>query len=141
MTTARERLARVRASAGASPMARWLGFSAALESDEIIYNLAFDDKHIGNAMIRALHGGAIAAFLELSAQCALQAHLGENASIATVNIDIDYLRSSHAEDMKARAVILRAGRRMAFVEATGWQQDEAKPVAKARFRMRIGEDA
>ena len=137
MTNDQKSLARTSAYSDASPMARWLGFSVAMEGDEAIYSLAFDDKHIGNAMIRALHGGAIAAFLEFSAQCALRTRLGEGAAIATVNADIDYLRSSRAEDMKARVTILRAGRRMAFVEATGWQQDETKPVATARFRISV----
>ena len=68
MTNGQKSLARTSAYSDASPMARWLGFSVAMEGDEAIYSLAFDDKHIGNAMIRALHGGAIAAFLGLSAQ-------------------------------------------------------------------------
>ena len=90
-------------------------------------------------MIGALHGGAIAAFLEFSAQAALSARLGGGQPVATVNCDVDYLRSAKAQDMKARVRFTRIGRRLAFVEALGWQKDEASPVAAARFRFRLGE--
>lgn len=120
-----------------SNMAQWLGFSVAADAGEPVYSLAFDEQHIGNPAIRALHGGAIAAFLEFSAQYALLQNLPAGATLNTVNLDVDYLSSSRPEDMKARVKILRVGRRLAFVEATGWQQDENRPVATARFRFRI----
>ncbi len=119
-------------------IAGWLGFSASEDNDGLVYALAFDEKHIGNPLIRALHGGVIGAFLEVAAQCELAAAIGPDAKIRTVNMDIDYLTSSRAQPMTARASITRMGRRLAFVEATGWQASEAKPVAKSRLRMRIG---
>lgn len=121
-----------------SPIANWLGFSAREENEERIYSLAFNEQHIGNPAIRALHGGAIASFLEFAAQCELLGALPKNAPIKTVNVDIDYLASSRAQDMHARARVLRMGRRIAFVEAEGWQDSEDRPVAKARVRIRIG---
>jgi len=114
-----------------------LGFSITENGGAPLYTLAFDEKHIGNPAIRALHGGVIATFLEFSAQCALLEDLPDGATVNTVNIDIDYMASARAEDMKARVKILRAGRRLAFVEATGWQHDETRPVATARMRFRI----
>jgi uncharacterized protein (TIGR00369 family) len=125
--------------AAAAPIAAWLGFSAEAERDDVVFALAFDERHIGNKLIRALHGGAIASFLEFSAQAALHAHFGGARSLATVNADIDYLSSARAEGMKARVRFTRIGRRLAFVEAVGWQRDEASPVAAAHFRFRIGE--
>jgi len=122
----------------ASPIADWLGFSF-IETDEgLVYTLAFDEKHIGNPAIRALHGGAVATFLEVAAQCELAAQRDDGAILKTINIDIDYLASSRAQDMQGRASVTRLGRRIAFVEATGWQGDQDRPVAKARFRIRIG---
>ena len=134
------KLARIRAFAEGAPMARWLGFSAALEDGDILYRLAFDERHIGNVMIRAMHGGAIAAFLEFAAQSALAAELDETAPQRTIGSDIDYLASAGAVDLFARVTLTRVGRRMAFVEAVGWQEDEARPVAAARFRFRLGVD-
>ncbi len=123
-----------------SAIAGWLGFSAKEDGGGLVYALAFDEKHIGNPLIRALHGGVIAAFLEVAAQCEVAAKLGGGASVKTVNLDIDYLTSSRAQPMQARARITRMGRRLAFVEATGWQASEEKPVAKAQFRLRIGSE-
>ncbi len=125
--------------AAAAPIARWLGFSAAVSEGDTLFTLAFDERHIGNKLIRALHGGAIAAFLEFSAQATLYARLGGERDITTINSDTDYLRSAKAQDMKARVNILRLGRRLAFIEAKGWQKDETAPVAVARFRFRLGD--
>lgn len=130
-------LALIEDYAKAAPIAGWLGFSAAAEKDDVIFTLAFAKRHIGNAQIRALHGGVIAAFLEFSAQAALHAQLGGERATLTVNADVDYLASGRAQDMKARAAFTRIGRRLAFVEVVGWQKDEASPVAAARFRFRI----
>ncbi|MEM9619558.1 MAG: PaaI family thioesterase [Pseudomonadota bacterium] len=124
----------------ASPIASWLGFSASHFGEQNIYRLAFDEKHIGNPAIRALHGGAIATFLEVAAQCELVGGLDTGASIKTINADINYLASSRAQAMEGSATITRLGRRIAFVEATGWQQSADRPVAKGMFRFRIGTD-
>lgn len=123
-----------------SAIASWLGFSASLVGDQNIYRLAFDEKHIGNPAIRALHGGAIATFLEFAAQCELVSKLDAGASIKTINADINYLASSRAQTMEGSATITRLGRRIAFVEATGWQQSADRPVAKGMFRFRVGTD-
>lgn len=122
--------------AEAAPVSKWLGLSVT-EDDGAVFTLAFDERHIGNKLIRALHGGAIAAFLEFSSQAALYARLGGARNIKTINIDMDYLTSARAMDMKARVTFTRIGRRLAFVEAKGWQKDEAAPVASGRFRFRL----
>ena len=132
-------LALIKQFVDAAPVSRWLGFSAASDNDDLVFQLSFAEHHIGNALIRALHGGAIAAFLEFSAQAALHAQINGDLSITTVNTDIDYLTSARAQDMKSRVKFLRIGRRLAFVEATGWQKSEATPVAVARFRFRLGD--
>ncbi len=116
----------------ASPIAQWLDVSA---DGEDACHLSFHERHIGNPAIRAIHGGVVEAFLEVTAQCALSAATDADTLPQTVNADIDYLRSSRAEDMHARAKVTRLGRRVAFVEAEAWQQDEAAPVAVARFRL------
>ncbi|OFX04837.1 MAG: hypothetical protein A3E78_04995 [Alphaproteobacteria bacterium RIFCSPHIGHO2_12_FULL_63_12] len=115
--------------ASRAAMATWLGFQASGE-EEIVFRLTFNESHIGNPAIRALHGGVIAAFLELSMQADLFATSG--AAISTANISIDYLSSSRPEDMTGRVRLLRQGRRIAFMEASGWQADETRLVAVAR---------
>jgi uncharacterized protein (TIGR00369 family) len=118
-----------------APLAGWLGFKAS-GSEETIFQLTFNDTHIGNPAIRALHGGVIASFLELSMQADLFARTG--AVISTANISIDYLSSSRPENMTGRVRLLRQGRRLAFMEASGWQADETRLVAVARACFTLG---
>lgn len=121
--------------AGRAPLAEWLGFEAAGD-DPIIYKLTFNETHIGNPAIRALHGGVIASFLELAMQTDLYANSGK--TVSTANISIDYLSSSRPEDMIGRVRLLREGRRLAFIEASGWQSSETRLVAVARACFTLG---
>lgn len=122
----------------ARPIARWLNFDVAADETGLLYRLGFDEQHIGNPAIRALHGGAISAFLETATQAELAARLETGAELRTVSFAIDFLASSRAEDMRARVRVLRIGRRLAFLEASGWQGDENRLVANARITVRIG---
>ncbi len=119
-----------------APIAQWLGFSASEDGEGRHYRLAYNETHIGNPAIRALHGGVIAAFLELAMQTELRA-LG-SAPAQTVNVAIDYLSSSRAEDMTARVKVVRIGRRLAFLEAEGRQSDGSRVVAVARACFKLG---
>jgi uncharacterized protein (TIGR00369 family) len=123
--------------ARAAPIAEWLNFSVATAVDGPTYALKFDERHIGNPAIRAIHGGVVSAFLQLTAETELRARLGTTAKVRTVSISIDFLASTRAADMSARARIDRLGRRIAFLEATAWQDDAARPVARARICLRI----
>ena len=49
------------------PFAQTLGMRCEVLGDEMTAILPFQEKLIGNVTIRALHGGAIASFLELTA--------------------------------------------------------------------------
>lgn len=123
----------------ASPIARWLGYSAAIEEGGLVHRLGFAERHIGNPAIRALHGGVIASFLEFASEVEFSASLGQIERARTVSMSIDYMASSKAQDMTVRVRLARAARRIAFLEATGWQGDPARPVAAARVCLRIGE--
>jgi len=127
---------RMRAFVAAAPMAAWLGFSASKTPEGFLYRLGFNDAQIGNPAIRALHGGVIAAFLELAMQAELSARTG--FKISSVNLAIDYLASSRPEDMTGKVRVLREGRRVAFVEAAGWQAADTKLVAIARCCLKLG---
>lgn len=120
----------------ASPIAAWLGFTVAESESGRVYRLAFNETHIGNPAIRALHGGVIATFLELAMQSELRA-IG-SAAAETVNVAVDYLSSSRAEDMTATVRIARIGRRLAFLEAEGRQSDGTRLVALARACLKLG---
>ena len=50
-----------------SNLGDWLGFDTIIENDQRIYALAFGEEHIGNPLIRALHGGVLGTFMEYAA--------------------------------------------------------------------------
>ena len=49
------------------PFARFLGVQADIKGNEITMILPFQEKLIGNPILPAIHGGAIGAFLEITA--------------------------------------------------------------------------
>lgn len=124
-----ESVSRIRDFAAAQPIAKWLSLSV-VEGDLPIFHLSFDEKHIGNPAIRALHGGVIASFLNLAMQACAHAETGLRPRPSSLSID--YLSSSRPEDMTGRVKILRIGRRLAFLEAEGWQAGGTRLVATAR---------
>lgn len=83
-----------------------------------------------------LHGGAIAGLLEYAAFTALRHALGEEETVAKpIAVTVDYLRGGKLEDSRARAEIIRLGRRIANLEVRAWQDDETKPIALARLNI------
>ena len=117
-----------------SAMGRWLDLS----HEDGLFHLTFHERHIGNPMIRALHGGVISSFLETCATLTVTA--ATHAPVRTISTHINFLRGAVDRDMLARVHVARRGRRIAFVEATGWQTDEAEPVAMAAIALRIFPD-
>lgn len=131
------------------PYIDYLGISFDRRGDELTGVLSFDPKLIGNPMLPALHGGATAAFLEVTAMITLSwsylwpdiesGALDVETLVAgklprlpkTIDFTVDYLRSGLPRDAYARARITRAGRRYASVQAEAWQDNRDKPIAEA----------
>ncbi len=131
------------------PYIRFMGITFERRGDELTGVMAFDEKLIGNPMLPALHGGATAAFLEVTAQITLNwAYLwddierGEIEADAmgkgemprlpkTVGFTVDYLRSGLPRDAYARGRVVRSGRRYASVHVEGWQDNRERLFAQA----------
>lgn len=114
------------------PYARFIGMKATLNGDEMTGVLPYSEHLIGNPNLPALHGGLIGAFMELTAIAQLSiAEPGERLP-RTVDISVDYLRSGRPVDTFARALIKRAGRRIANVQVEAWQESRANPIAALR---------
>jgi len=122
------------------PFARTLGMRCEVLGDEMTAILPFQEKLIGNIAIRALHGGAIASFLELTAM--LQVFLVSDMPRPPrpMNITIDYLRQGHAKDLYARGYVMKLGRRMASVRAEAWQENRADPVSAIVAHFMVSSD-
>ena len=116
--------------------------------DEITAILPFKDDLIGNPSLPALHGGAIAAFLEISAIIELSwmqiwrqienpslivepsKALGILSLPKTIDFSVDYLRSGLPRDAYARAKVNRVGRRYASVHVEAWQDNRNRLFAQ-----------
>ncbi|MGR3621761.1 PaaI family thioesterase [Pseudophaeobacter sp.] len=130
------------------PYIRFLDVTFDRRGDELTAQLNFADKHIGNPLLPAIHGGVTAAFLEITAVVSLNwAHLWERIESGaldpeemakgnlprqpkTIDFTVDYLRSGLPRDAYARATISRAGRRYASVHVEAWQDHKSKLFAQ-----------
>ena len=142
------------------PFIQFLGIEFDRRGDELTAIMPFDEKLIGNPMLPALHGGATAAFLEVSAIIGLswsmlwdQIESGAFDADAlvggkiprlpkTIDFTVDYLRSGLPRDAYARARINRSGRRYASVHVEAWQDNHGRPFAQAtgHFLMPVRDD-
>jgi len=131
------------------PYSRFLGISFDRRGDELTGVMNFEEKLIGNPFLPALHGGATAAFLEVTAIITLgwsrlwpqiesgavdpqDMTAGKLPRLPkTIDFTVDYLRSGLPRDAYARATISRSGRRYASVRVEAWQDHHDKLYAQA----------
>lgn len=118
-----------------TPMRRWLQFSATGEAD--VFRMEFDDRHIGNPFIRALHGGVVGSMVEMSAEMLVRSLALEGENVELVSSAIDYIRVTKDVDLFARAKLVRQGRRLVFAEVWCWQDSEETPVARGNCTLRL----
>lgn len=141
--------AALRALTEGVPYIRFLGIRFDRRGDELTGILPYDDTLIGNPQLPALHGGAIAAFLEMTALIELSwAMIWDDIECGrrtvddlsagrlckfpkTIDFTVDYLRSGLARDAYARASVTRQGRRYASVRIEAWQDNRDRPIALA----------
>lgn len=131
------------------PYVQFLGIEFDRRGDELTAVMPYEDGLIGNPMIPALHGGAIAGFLEVTAVIGLAwsvlweelesgvKHIDDITSgqmprlPKTIDFNVDYLRSGLPRDSYARARVNRSGRRYASVHVEAWQDQRARLFAQA----------
>lgn len=135
-----ETLAKVLAHREEDAIARWFGLGARIEDGAHRYRLTFDEPHIGNPVIRALHGGVISAFLEYCAKLEVLSRSEGDVKVRSISVHTSYLRGSRDQDLDVLIKVERVGRRIAFLEARGWQGDRDQPVATADIALRRFED-
>jgi uncharacterized protein (TIGR00369 family) len=111
------------------PYATFLGLAVEQQGDEIITTLPFAEHLVGNVNLPAVHGGAIAAMLEMTATLQLLYNTACERLPKTVDVSFDYLRSARALTTFGRAEVTRQGRRVANVRCELWQEQRNKPIA------------
>ena len=130
------------------PYSNFLGVTFDRHGDELTATMRFHENLIGNPELPALHGGATAAFLEITSIVGLawtslwdeieterlnvkSLQAGELALPKTIDFTVDYLRSGLPRDAYARARVNRSGRRYASVHVEGWQDNRDRLFAQA----------
>ena len=121
------------------PYARFLGLLTEADGDSLTVTMPFADRLIGNPMLPALHGGATAALLELTAVAQVALSYPRLRLPRPINVTVAYLRTGRPVDVRARARISKAGRRVAHVLAEAWQDDEAQPIASLTAHFLVAE--
>lgn len=130
--------AKAQAALARIPYARFLGMDVAPAGDDGMWRfiLPFKPTLVGNVWLPALHGGAIGAFLEISAQARLACEADAAARLpAPIGVTVEYLRPARAVDTFADATIKRLGRRIANVHVEAWQENPATPVTLLQGRF------
>ena len=141
------------------PVMGFLGIAIERRGDELTATLAYDPKLIGNPLLPALHGGATAAFLEVTAIVQLgwlalwdrvESGAIDPAAMTpetlprlpkTIDVTVDYLRSGLPRDAYARARVNRLGRRYASVHVEAWQDNRERLFAQATGHFLMPQDA
>lgn len=123
------------------PYANFLGIQAAARGEDVSFVLPRKDSNVGNPTLPALHGGAIAGFMEQSALIFLMLAMGEPRIPKTIDFSIDYLRAGHFRDTFAECEVSRLGRRVANVHISAWQTRRQQPIAMARAHFLLAEEA
>ena len=117
---------------GLPPYAALLRLAPRESEGRAVLTMPFHDNVVGRPGF--LHGGAIAGLLEFAAYAALREGLGDHImGFKPVSVSVDFLRGGGPRETWAAGTIKRLGKRVANVEATAWQEDEAKPIATARM--------
>lgn len=119
------------------PYARFLDLRSEVEDGVLTVVMPFAERLIGNPMLPALHGGSTAALLELTAIGQVALTWPALKLPRPINVTVAYLRSGRPVEVRARARIHKAGRRVAHVTAEAWQEAESEPIASlaAHFLM------
>lgn len=120
-----------------SPYARFLDLWLERKGHDLVTVMKFHSDLVGAPFPPTLHGGTVAALLEMSCFIEIFRQLKMSMLPKTVDINVDYLRAGKAEDSFARASILRQGRRFASLQAEVWQGDPSKPIATAHLHFQI----
>lgn len=121
------------------PYAKLLGMQRieTQEADKWWYQLTPSHSLIGNPTLPAIHGGALAGFMEISALLHLTMKMDVVHFPKTVDFSIDYIRAGLLKNTYARCKINRFGNKLISMTIEAWQDEQTKPIAKARMQVLI----
>ncbi|WP_203308287.1 MULTISPECIES: PaaI family thioesterase [Sphingomonas] len=123
------------------PYAQLLGVAVEERDDAPpLIVMPFGDDVLGRPGF--LHGGAIAGLLEIAAIAALRHALAGDGGgrIKPIGVTIDFMRGGREKPTQAQGKVTRLGTRVANVDAVAWQDDPARPIARAQMNYLVVRD-
>ncbi len=100
---------------------------------------------VGDPDTGVVHGGVITALLDNASGMAVRsdpAEFGEERSMATLDLRIDYMRPAQpCEDLYAEATCYRMTANVAFVRAIAYHADRDDPIASSVATFMLGTPA
>lgn len=128
-TTTLPTVADVQARLLRAPYHQWLGLQVASVADgEITLTAKFRDEWIVNPDGGYIHGGILAALVDLGADWSLVSHTGKG--VPTIDLRVDYHRPARG-DLKVVGKVIKTGRQVSVAEANVYDAED-RLVASGR---------
>ena len=99
---------------------------ASIEEGRIRLFIPFREDLIGDARRPAIHGGVISTLADVCAGFAVWTRCRLNDRIATIDLQVDYLRPATAHDLYAEATVRLLGNRVGNAQSWCCGQREAR---------------
>ncbi|TNF20624.1 MAG: PaaI family thioesterase [Rhodobacteraceae bacterium] len=117
----------------AIPHSRELGMKITAVGDGTAeITMGYDKRFVGDPKSGVIHGGAVSALMDTACGAAVISHPDVPGPTATIDLRIEYMRAATPGQMlTARAECYHVTRSVAFVRATTFDEDFARPVATA----------
>ncbi len=123
---------------------RELGITTiAAAPSELILELPYQEKIVGNPQTQVIHGGAITTLMDTTCGTCVICALPDFELCPTLDLRVDYMRPAQpGKAVRARATCYRVTSNIVFMRCAAYQEDPTELVAQcvATF-MRIGKEA
>ena len=106
------------------PFNKWLNFTVlAAGRDGVEIRAAWREEWVVHPERRYTHGGILAAIIDVAADYAIAARLGN--PVPTIDIRVDYHKAAMPGDLTAKARVVRLGSQFSTAEASIYDKDGA----------------
>ncbi len=128
----KENFPEYKATFDANPYHKWLGITVLDQSPTYGKIVLFKDENTPGGIGGSVHGGVLAAMVDIVMLVALFAEMREGEVPAgTAELSITYLRQTHGEHIYAEANVIKRGRQLSLVEVD-ITDDDGKLCARGR---------